>query len=128
MALVSMNDVLKDVRSYSKTAGNAIRLHFEVQKKTQRSYMSFQIGRDIVEQTGWKKGDYVNFIWDTEKKSAVLESATQSTGRPLHMYSPRIMQVRFQYVEGYGLPTLSQVGSNVKARKGRVAFTLGEEK
>jgi hypothetical protein len=90
--------------------------------------MAFQIGGDVVEQTGWKKGDYVNLVWDTEKKNAVLESATQSTGRPLHMYSPRIMQVRFQYVEGYGLPTLSQVGSNVKARKGRVAFTLSEEK
>lgn len=130
MPIVSMNDLLKGQRQYAgRTLGYDVRFRIEtneVKEKTLRQYMTFSIKSASAEEAGWKLGDNLNFVWDSSKKKGLLESATQSTGRPLHKYSPKVMQVRFPYLEGYELPFSEEgiIATGVKVKKGSITFIL----
>ena len=134
MSIVSMSDLLKDRKrsGIGRSRPDSIKFRYEVHKSgVNLSYLSFNIGQNIIEQAGWKKGDFVNLLWDADNRRAFLESATASTGRVLSYYGKKStrMIVRFPFVQGHRLPTNAATveAYNIKTKRTNVSFYLPED-
>lgn len=124
-----MNDILKDHRYSSNSTKEG--LYVVLRGNTPKSkgkfiYLTFVLGEDVVSQMGLKKGEYVNFVYDTEKKTGFLETATSTTGRIAYghnKYSSKLT-VSYPIVGNFGLPIPKRRTEllNVKTKKGKVSF------
>lgn len=125
---ISMNEILKDHKYASNNKeGLYIVLRGTSPKARGRFvYITFLIGEDIVDQMGLRAKDYVNFVWDTEKKTGFLETATSTTGRIVYRNTKKSSKLLVSYpiVGNFGLPIPKKRTEllNVKTKKGKVSF------
>ena len=125
MPVLSMADLLES--RPKKLVGTDI-IVFNKESNGKYVYLTFKIGENVIESAGWKIGDYLNFVIDTDNKKSYLESATATTGRPLtkfHKESSRGV-VRFPLLEVLkGLtPEGAYEVANLKVTKGKAKFQL----
>ena len=126
---ISMNEILKD---HKFTSPNRQGLYVVIRGMTPKSkgkfpYLTFILGEDIIDQMGLREKDYLNFVWDTEKKTGFLETATSTTGRITYHYTKKRstkLVVSFPIVGIFGLPVPKKRTEllNVKTKKGKVSF------
>ena len=132
MALISMNDVLKNRVSPSRGKQDAILFRSEYSDKNHEiakySYMAFTLGETIMLEAGWKMGDFLNLVVDTATRKCLLESATQTTGRTLARCNKASKKciIRFPYIENLDLPKSDKpvIAKDVKISKGKVKFQV----
>lgn len=126
---ISMGELLKHHRTSTPRSfkGLAIVIQGDSPKsKGKYKYLTFILGLDVTTQIGIKEREFLNFVYDTEKRSGFLEAATSTTGRYVSKYHKNSQKliVRFPFIEGYGLPLPEKQTEliSVKTRKGKVSF------
>ena len=130
---ISMNEILKDHKyvSHGKEGLYIVIRGATPKSKGTYKYLTFMLGEDIITQIGLREREYLNFVWDTEKKAGFLEMATSTTGRMAYRHNKTSMKFTVSYpiVGNFGLPypTKRTELLNVKTKKGKVSFSYEGE-